>query len=260
MPFNDPTAFSLIQEDVTTPFSPHRFSRPRVPYRVGTINSGTFGSLPSCLDMLIKCPDEDIIIPDPYAQDNGLLSFLNIAFKAEDKLLPDWRTTHYAYLTFDQRPIVSGKTHRNSGWHFDGMQGSRYPQKLNACHQYVCSSRLPTEFTNAPTDATGLDELRHNWFTSLGEQAEGIGKIYQAHPGDIVLMSAYQLHRSPVATFEDEGLRTFVRLDISLKQQDRLGNTVNPSLNAPWTFVERNLPDGLHHKVVDSGWAHSEKF
>jgi len=254
------TRLGILRQDVSGPFAPERFAMRRLPAHVGHVSIPFGSGLPSCLDMLVKLPGGDLVVPEPYRSNEAIRHFLETSFAHEDGILPGWRESHYAYLTVDQRVVLEGASHRNGGWHFDGMQGERYKTKLNACHQYVVSDKLMTEFTDHPTDATGLDELKHNWFVELGRQVPEDAPVFTPDAYEIMLMSAYQLHRSPVARLGQGGLRTFIRLDISLKQQDRLGNTPNPDLPAPFEFVPRSLPAGLALPISDSGWSGGTKF
>lgn len=250
----------LLIQDIESVFDPSRFNLRRLPANVGAIDPNKIGTLPSSLDMLIKLPEGKVILPEPYLNDEGVCDFIEQSLRFEDIILPGWRDHYYAYLTIDRRKVEQGRSHRNEGWHFDGMQGGRFPDKMKVCHQYVMSTSLPTEYTSFPTDASNLDEMHHNWFKELGGQVPDDEPTYRSEAGNISLMSAYQLHRSPIARPEDAGWRTFIRLDISLKQQDRLGNTLNPDLPAPWGFVPRNLPNDLSGPIQDSSWSGSVKF
>lgn len=244
-------AQELMLADITAPFSAARFSQARLPVLIGEA-TGEDVPLPSCLDMLIKLPGGEVSVPEPYRSSRLITSFLDLSLSHEDEMLPEWREQHHLYLTVDRRYVEGGKTHRNAGWHFDGMQGARYTEKLPACHQYVMSTANTTEFTSCPTDATGLDENIHDWFKELGAQVPDDAPVFRPRPREVMLMSAYQLHRSPVA--QDPGWRLFVRLDVSHKQQDRLGNTVNPLLPPPWQFVERTPPEAVSRKRSSAGW------
>lgn len=251
----------ILAQDVRMPFQAGRFAIPRRPVPVATMEPGILGhGLPSCLDMLVMVPGGAVTLPEPYRSDAGVSAFMEECLRFEDGLLPGWRGTHYAYLTVDCREVKAGRTHRNAGWHFDGMQGTRYPTKLDACHQYVVSDRMPTEFTDAATDAAGLDEDAHNWFVELGRQVPEDAPILRPAPGEIVAMSAYQLHRSPVAGPGDGGWRAFLRLDFSLKMQDRKGNSINPDLPAPFPYVDRPMPGHLALPVSDAGWERGMAF
>lgn len=250
---------SLILDDITSTFEPARFGLERVPAHVGNLSVSFGANIPCCLDMLIKLPAGDVMVPEPYKADPAITSYLEQAFSFEDVLLPTWRETHYAYLTVDQRPITVGKSHRNAGWHFDGMQGKRYPVKMPVCHQYVVSNHLPTEFTSKATDATRLDYARDNWFDALGSQIPEGEPVFQPGINEIMLMSAYQIHRSPVAKIGDEGVRTFLRMDITMKKFDRIGNSINPLMDCPFELFDRPMP--FEDFVVrDTGWSSSKIF
>lgn len=247
--------YQILADDVSGPFDPERFAIARRPVTVAQMTPGSLSKdLPSCLDMLVMLPNGRIILPEPYASDKGVNDFIAACVAFEDRLLPGWHKTRYAYLTVDCREVKAGKTHRNAGWHFDGMQGARYPVKVDACHQYIVSDRMPTEFTDTVTDASQLDDDRHNWFVELGRQVPDDAEILRPKPFEIAAMSAYQLHRSPVAGPDDGGWRAFLRLDFSVKLQDRLGNTINPDLPAPFPYVERPMPAHLALPVSDAGW------
>lgn len=250
--------FARLTADISAPFRAEGFNARRLPVLVGEIDLSSLDAAPSCLDMLVKLPGDALTLPPPYDADPAIREAFRLLFETEDRVLSSWRESRYLYLTVDRRFVEPGRTHRNAGWHFDGMQGARYPVKLPVCHQYVVSSRNTTEFSDAPVDATDLDEDRDNWFLAIGARVPDDAPVFRPEPGQLMLMSAYQVHRSPVA--EEPGWRTFVRIDVSLKQQDRLGNTPNPALPAPWVFVERRLPEGLGVPKASSGWEGASRF
>jgi hypothetical protein len=256
------TAEAILRTDISLPFQAARFSLSRTPLSCGTlpISLPDFAvPLPSCLDMVIKLADQaSLSVPSPYLEHAGVRSFLTLCEQKEHELLGDRYPSYYAYLTVDNRLVLAGHTHRNAGWHFDGMQGTRYPIKLPACHQYVVTDCLPTEFACGPLQATQLDEAAHNWFVELSRQVQDSHPRFYPQPLEVVLMSAYQLHRAVPSPVTQR--RMFLRLDYSLKQQDRLGNTLNPLLSVPWEYVRRDLPAHLQVPVEDTGWAHDRAF
>jgi hypothetical protein len=248
---------SIFKSDISNPFRPQEFERPRLPVDAGPLTGIFPEDLPSCLDMLVKMPgDVSPTLPAPYRDHAVFDSLFRSIIENETDMENPW-VERYAYLTVDQRTVTPGRTHRNGGWHFDGMQGERYSVKLPCCYQYVVSDAASTEYTAHPTYADGLSETEHNWFVELGGQIPEDGEVFRFPSMTIGLMSAYQMHRSPVVTSEIR--RTFVRVDVSLKQQDRLGNTPNPDLPAPFEFVERKLPPGLKTRS-STGWQGSRKF
>ena len=248
-----------LADDVRSIFDPARFASSRLPAHVGRMDTPeSLSDVPSCLDMLVMLPGSEMVLPPEYASIPAITSFLSASLAFENRLLPGWRADRHLYLTVDRRLVRADRTHRNAGWHFDGMQGMRYPDKLPTCHQYLANTALPTEFSDAPVDATGLDENRHNWFEAHGDQVPGDTTPWTADPLEIVCMSAYQIHRSPIALHDE--WRTFLRLDVSCKRQDRLGNTINPSLPAPFAYVPRSLPEGLSRPMRDSSWESARRF
>lgn len=255
------TNIQTVIDDITHKFERGRFSISRLPVKVGRLENHRFGTaLPSCLDMLVYVPGGEISIPDVYKCDLAIMDVIKQAVDHEDKLMPSWRDTHYVYITVDQRMITAGRTHRNGGWHFDGMQGIRYLDKLEVCHQYVVSDNNPTEFSNVVVDATNLDEATDNWFIELGKQVPDDAELFVPETYDIMMMTAYQLHRSPVAKPEHEGQRTFIRMDFTKKKFDRVGNTINPALPAPFEFYPRPLPFDINPEAKQSDWNGASQF
>jgi len=251
----------IALDDITHKFAPERFSISRLPLKVGRLDNYRFGTkLPSCLDMLVYVPGGDISLPEVYKNDPAIMDVINQAIAHEDQLMPSWRDTHFIYITVDQRMITAGRTHRNGGWHFDGMQGIRYPEKLEVCHQYVVSDNNPTEFSNVVVDATQLDEAKDNWFVELGKQVPVDAELFVPETYDIMMMTAYQLHRSPVSKPEHEGQRTFIRMDFTKKKFDRIGNTINPTLPAPFEFYPRPLPFEINPEAKQSDWKGASQF
>jgi hypothetical protein len=253
---------ATFQYDISLPFAPSRFSLPRSPLSCGrlAVTASAFAApLPSCLDMLVKLAAHDrLTVPLPYSKHRGVRAFVALCDRKERALLGKLYRNYYAYLTIDNRLVAPNTTHRNAGWHFDGMQGVRYPVKLPACHQYVVSDCLPTEFVCGSYDATHLDEAQDNWFVALSNQVRPEDERFFPGILEVVLMSAYQLHRSTPSLIAQR--RMFMRLDYSLKQQDRLGNSLNPDLPAPWPYVTRDMPAHLSLPIQDTGWAHEQRF
>ena len=212
--------------------------------------------LPSCLDLIVKEPLDEIKIPEPYNSHPGVMDFIRICLSKEKELVPNWNE-YYAYLTIDNRKVDLGKTHRNRGWHFDGMQGSRYPVKLKPCHQYICSNTLPTEFAIQSVKASHLNEESDNFFSETGKQILD-PNVWKSEPFQIVLMNAYHIHRGIVA--QESINRMFMRLDFSLKKQNRLGNSLNPLIPNPFTYEVREMPEELKVQEDDTGWNKGKKF
>lgn len=257
---DDPHWAHRFEADLKQPWNPQLFNQERLPVVIGhakhPIHANDIARTESALDMLVKLPGHtQLTLPSQYAQHPVITDLLTVMHRDAQQRAhcnPDER---YAYLTVDARIVKAGKTHRNRGWHFDGMQGTRYQQALDVCYQYLWASTMPTEYSSTPVNATGLDPARDNWFTHLGRQVNDSDTT--RHPaGTILLMSAYQLHRSPQAHTDTP--RLLIRLDYSHKQQDRLGNSINDNLEAPFAYTPRSMPAGLSVPIDDTGWNHPD--
>ena len=141
---------------------------------------------------------------------------------------------------------------------FDGMQGAAYPRKLPVCHSYIVCDTLPTRFYVQGFGTKYLNEIKNNWFVELGKQAT-IEKVFYPKPFDIFLMTAYQVHEAVPASVST--WRTFMRIEFTLKQYNRVGNTVNPLIPVDWKFVDREIPKYLRTgQLRDTGWNETGRY
>lgn len=225
-------------------WDPERFRIARSPLTVGRIDPEALNkaALPCALNMRVRNPNDDwFYLPAPYADEPNLLSMLQQSIRAEAQLNPDWRT-YGSYLTVDHRLLPAMASHRGAGWHFESMQGEKYPQKLPACQFFTVATTAPTEFFTGAVDAHGLHESRDDWFRQLARQVEAsiaeaatpeqrAAMFHIGRPGEIKAFSSYQLHRSP--TMPHAGTRTFVRLEFTQKTLETEGDSRNPLLPGP---------------------------
>jgi hypothetical protein len=229
----------VLKTDILNVWEPERFAVERKPIRIGSVtDKNDFQKeISSCLDMPIKLPYGDIVIP--YESD----SVKNIIEQCVDfeKTVNPFYNKYYIYLTIHQKWVKKGETQRNHGAHFDGMQGVRYTNKIPVCHSYLVSDSIPTHFFVQPFP-TDLDEDKHNWFDSFAKVTDNNKAVY-TKPFDIYFMTAYNVHECTYA--EEDTFRTFVRVEFSLKQFNRNGNSVNPNLESGFIYEDRNIPQHL---------------
>ncbi|MFV1457607.1 hypothetical protein, partial [Bacillus mycoides] len=95
---------------------------------------------------------------------------------------------------------------------------------------------------------TSLCELTQNWFYEF-DKVKDRKKAVLAKPFEINLMTAYSVHES-TATSRDV-IRTFMRLEFSLKKFDRKGNSINPLFDLGWEYQEREIPKHLAQGIFD---------
>lgn len=93
-----------------------------------------------------------------------------------------------------------------------------------------------------------LCENTQNWFYEF-DKVKDYNKSVLSKPYEVNLMTAYNVHESTVS--EEEGIRTFVRLEFSLKKFDRIGNSINEELNLGWDYVDRSIPEHLKINIFD---------
>jgi hypothetical protein len=228
----------LLVEDIRNEWNPKRYQTPHGPYVVGTVSPElVLSPKDDVLDMPIKLPHGDFVI----SMEDDVKKIVEMCVNFEREINPDWQDYH-CYLTMNQGTVRHGETQRNPGVHFDGMQGVRYEEKLKACHQYLVSSALPTTFYVQPFDASDLDSTKHNWFKAFEEQARAENR-YFPNPFELALMTAYCPHAATPA--EEPTERTFIRVEFSLKQFNRLGNSKNPQLETGWTYEPQPIPEHL---------------
>ena len=148
----------------------------------------------------------------------------------------------YVYLTTDQRFVDAGRTHRLGGFHVDGLCGLRHSTRFPVCYAAIVADRAPTVFAVQPFTVSHLDVGRDNIFQVMDAQVDE-AQCHTAEEHVAVLMNAHCVHASPV--IQESGLRTFIRVEVSHKRFDRIGNTPHPLLSADWQWVPRPFPSGL---------------
>lgn len=231
----------VLKEDIQNIWNPQRFGILRAPHVVGRVqDAARFGSKKrSVLDMPIKIPGSDVRLPKDL-QGVGLEEVIDqcVAF---EKTINAGYDAYYLYLTVHQSDVKASTTQRRAGAHIDGMQGERYPEKFEVCHSYLVSDAIPTRFfvQEFPTD---LCELTQNWFYEF-DRVKNPNCAVMSKNLEINLMTAYNVHESTEAT--EDVRRTFIRLEFSKKQFNRLGNTPNERFDLDWTFEERGIPKHL---------------
>lgn len=254
----DKPAFGILTADITSPFEYERFTISRSPVKIGTIDDhvGYMNPIPCCRNMLVKIPDGDMALPEPYPTHKGCAEVIAMCLAFEKLHIPErYYNECYAYLTVDWRKVEAGKTHRQNIWHPDGFQGARYKKKLPACRGYLAFNTLPTEFAVQPFSIDGLDVVRDNWQVAFAKQVQP-ESVFIPEAFEVHLMSAYQIHRPAVSPIEQD--RCFIRLEFSHKIQDDLGNTENPLLKGVLQFQPR--PFALMVQAEESSWEGASVF
>ena len=161
--------------------------------------------------------------------------------------IEDWYETSFnprfedlfAHLTVDHKEILSGETHRTSGWHVDGFQGAKFPTKHEIEHSYLWSSTCGTEFCPQPFFVEHIDDSKYMVFDEMAKQARE-ENVFQCMDENIYIFDPYMVHRSPV--MKENTKRLLVRLTFEYQKLLDPNDTVNTKLEfkVPYKYDIRN--------------------
>lgn len=223
---------------------------PHKPVKIGSVeNRQAFSKdgVVSVLDMPIKFPGTDYIIPDDLVQFRETIQkIINFEHSANPKAMRHY----FAYLTVHQSWVEPGNYQRRPGMHVDGFQGIERPDKEEIEHSYLVFNDVPTVFTNQRYQLNNFDFSKYNLFSELDRQTAPEFE-YEATPYDIFFADAYTVHRANQAT--KKVLRTFIRLTYSVAIFDRLGLTDNPLFPYRWERLEKRLQEKFEKYVPPIG-------
>ena len=231
-----PVLSGALLADMGRPWNLSEYAIPRVPLELEVAPEGwNAPGLPCVLDCCIRLPGGVVHLPKELARVEGIVRrVLGVAAGSD----PTYPGAH-VYLTTDQRWVEAGQTHRLGGFHIDGLQGARYETPLPLCYAGLVTDVAPTVFAVQPFLTAHLDVARHNIFDDFDRQVKSKNcQTMRTHV--VTLMNAYCVHASPVV--ERSGWRSFVRVEVSHKRFDRLGNTPNKPLSGGWEWTPRPVP------------------
>lgn len=214
------------------------FANVHIPRVIGRASPAMFSCVNYCLrilDMPVKFPRTDYRVPPYASQFQPFVDQIaqHVGHHGDDR---------YAYLTVDQGLVKKDASQRAGGCHVDGLQGARIQPKVAADFSFVVADALPTVFYIQSWNVAGIDVETQNLFQELDRQAQEYNE-WRPEPFEIVECDAYLVHRADSAN--KDVVRTFLRLAYSVREFDRLGNSVNPRFDYDWNYVSRDTPSGL---------------
>lgn len=230
---------SEVIRDIDTFWDQRAFLIPRAPTVIGKIadkNAFSKVGVPRCMHLPIKFPNSEIRVPNEY------LCFYEAIKKILDFEGSVNKNLHeyYAYLTVDQRFVPKNKTPRIEGAHVDGIPRDRkkpHLQKIDHC--YLITDSIPTKFFVHPFDLTKYDLDKHHFFEIMDLLADETQSILSI-AYDINLMNAYTVHTSfPAAS---DCIRTLLRIEFSILEFNRKGNSINPYFDYKWEPKDCRIP------------------
>lgn len=238
----------LVVKDIDTVWDVEKFKRPRIPAKIGHVEDHSLFSkrdIPRCIHMPIKLPDSDVRIPKEYKQ-----------FAAEIQKMFDYEysanphlNNYYAYLTVDVGFVPRETTQRVPGPHVDGLPRDRKNPKTVIDHAYLVTDAVPTRFYFQSFDMMNYDSNKHHFFAIFRALADET-QSFVIKPNEIYLMNAYSVHTPEVAL--EDSYRTILRLEFSVLDFDREGNSINPAFakddnypHYPFKYIPRPIPEDL---------------
>jgi hypothetical protein len=204
---------------------------------------GRYGTAPKDLGLIDLKPTEmmfwlylPIKLPGRVAEElpKNLMQFSPIIDAAYDDLGDERWYFSYVYLTVKTLHVSKDSPGNRPGWHSDGYM----TDDLN----YIWSDKNPTEFW-VPKELRNFTPDHKVALHEMGFNAEE-SRITTYPTKHLLRLDETVIHR--VAPNVEAGVRTFVKVSISDKPYDLIGNSINHELLTGFTYsprsCERNHP------------------
>lgn len=157
----------------------------------------------------------------------------------------------FIHITVDWNPCIKkGETQRVPGFHVDGFQGSKFPEKHEIEHSYLWSTSFVsennglnhgcgTEFCIQPFFISHLDDSKYLVFNEFNKQANE-SNVLKTLDNNVYIFDPYMVHRSPVVNTNTS--RLLVRITMEYQKLLDPNDTVNPGLlfEVPYKYDIRN--------------------
>lgn len=214
------------------------FNKERYLYANPPIHIGPF-SVEANINVL-RCPikvagTRKLVIPRELG---SLLPFIKHCCIYEQTFNPNFEKL-FAHITVDKQQAKARSTQRVPGFHVDGFQGSKFPEKHEIEHSYLWSSCFGTEFCVQPFFINHIDESKYLVFDEMNFQANE-DNIVTCLDGNVYLFDPYMVHRSPEVTRDCE--RLIVRITFEYSKLLDPNDTANPHFpfKVPYKYDVRN--------------------
>lgn len=141
----------------------------------------------------------------------------------------------YVYLTAKRQFQTTGCSFNRGGYHSDGFM----TDDIN----YIWSDKNPTVFNDSDFNISQDDNLS---LLEMEQQALAINEV--TFPENTLLrLNQFNIHK--VADVNQSGMRTFLKVSISIDKYDLLGNSHNYLIDYAWYMrqrkQQRNVPQLL---------------
>ncbi|PIN94874.1 hypothetical protein COU53_01820 [Candidatus Pacearchaeota archaeon CG10_big_fil_rev_8_21_14_0_10_30_48] len=215
-------SWNPMYRDITEHFDFHKYTCPRPPISLGSIDELVFQDCSDVLRVPIKWGgSNEVRLPkELHSLKDELVRIMQY-----DRHINPFFTDFFAHITLDNSEVKKDKTQRYPGFHGDGLQGGKFPKKLICEHSYIYVNNNPTEVALHPFFVAHLNDSRYNIFKEFDKQVNR-ELLYQTIPGHLYLIDPYVVHASPIVKKTTK--RTFFRLTLTPSELLMPKNTINP--------------------------------
>jgi hypothetical protein len=228
------------------------FSAERLMYSTIPLHIGSYDIKyePKSVVNVLRCPikntgNRDIIIPSELEYLKEYITFCCIYETSFNNRFEDL----FAHITVDYNDCIkAGTTHRVPGWHVDGYQGNKFPEKTEIEHSYLWSAsetkknkpyNCGTEFCVQPFFISHIDESKYLIFDEFNKQAKE-SNIIKTIDSNVYIFDPYMVHRSPIPNVDIS--RLLVRITMEYTKLLDPNDTQNGGLmfKTPYKYDIRN--------------------
>jgi hypothetical protein len=185
----------------------------------------------------IKVPGRSAIVPPNLVQFMPVLDAVYSDHAGDESALHRWQHS-YVYLTAKTLYVTADNPGNRPGWHSDGFM----TDDLN----YIWYNGNPTLFWE-PLHKIAFTQDDRMSLWEMRDAAEPDVARHVTYPNKHLLkLDEAVIHR--VADVVTPGVRTFVKVSVSLDRYALAGNSINHELDLDWQYSsrsdERNQPNG----------------
>lgn len=229
-----------------------KFCKDRLMYSALPLHIGSFDIPfdPTKIVNVLRCPikknkSREIILPKELEFLKEYVIYCCVYETTFNKRFEDL----FAHITVDWNPCIKkGETQRVPGFHVDGFQGSKFPEKHEIEHSYLWSTSFSvekeydgngTEFCVQPFFVSHIDDSKYLIFDEFNKQANE-SNVVKTMDNNVYIFDPYMVHRSPIVNANTS--RLLVRITMEYQKLLDPNDTPNPGLlfEVPYKYDIRN--------------------
>ncbi len=161
---------------------------------------------------------------------DNLHQFAPILERGLSAIQDDWLAERYVYLTAKTLWVTPDNPGNRPGWHSDGYM----TDDLNL----IWADTNPTLFW-VPEQKVSFTQDHHASLAEMEAAAEPDTAHHRTYPDKtLLILDQGVIHR--VADVTASGMRSFVKISISMERYNLVGNSINHLLSPDWDYFDRS--------------------